>query len=88
MFVGEFLRELYLIESEFKNCILANEQKALNVSKYLLIEDKQNDLKSTIDFLKSGKLFFFYLIFKLKCSIIHLEINLIINKYFSLFVFI
>lgn len=71
LFVGDFLRELYLIESEFKSCILANEQRALNVSKYLLVKDKQNDLKSTIDFLKSGKLFIFYLIIILKCCTIN-----------------
>lgn len=59
LFIGDFLRELYLIESEFKSCILANEQRALNVSKYLLVEDKQNDLKSTINSLKSGKLLIF-----------------------------
>lgn len=49
------MRELYLIESEFKSCILTNEQRAINVSKYLLLEDKQMELKSIIDFLKSGK---------------------------------
>jgi len=56
-FSGEFLRELYFIESEFKSCILTNEQRALNVSKYLLLEDKQIELKNIIDLLKSGKFF-------------------------------
>lgn len=55
LFLGEFLRELYLIESEFKSCILTNERRAINVSKYLLIEDKQKELKSIIDTCKSGK---------------------------------
>jgi len=50
---GEFLRELYFIESEFKNCILSNEQRALNDSKYLLVKDKQVELKSIINFLKN-----------------------------------
>ncbi|CAH1736628.1 conserved oligomeric Golgi complex subunit 7 [Aphis gossypii] len=50
---GEFLRELYFVESEFKSCILTNEQRALNVSKYLLVEDKQIELKNVIDLLKS-----------------------------------
>jgi hypothetical protein len=62
LFIGEFLRELYLIESEFKSCILTNEQRAINVSKYLLIEDKQMELKSIINFLKNGK-FWFIIIF-------------------------
>lgn len=57
-FLGEFLRELYFVESEFKSCILTNEQRALNVSKYLLVEDKQIELKNVIDLLKSGMLFF------------------------------
>lgn len=55
---GEFLKELYFIESEFKSCILTNEQRALNVSKYLLSEDKQIELKSIINFLKTGKFSF------------------------------
>jgi len=46
---------LYFLESEFKSCILTNEQRALNVSKYLLVEDKQTELKSTINFLKTGE---------------------------------
>jgi len=50
---GEFLRELYFIESEFKCCILTNEQRALKVSKYLLVEDKQIELKNIINFLKT-----------------------------------
>jgi len=57
-FLGEFLRELYFIESEFKSCILTNEQRALNVSKYLLVEDKQIELKNVIDLLKNGMFFF------------------------------
>lgn len=48
---------MYFIESEFKSCILANEQSAINVSKYLLVEDKQIELKSIIDALKNGKEF-------------------------------
>lgn len=46
---------MYFIESEFKSCILTNEQSALKVSKYLLVEDKQIELKSIVDFLKNGK---------------------------------
>jgi len=46
---------LYFIESEFKSCILTNEQQALNVSKYLLVEDKQIELKNVIHFLQTGK---------------------------------
>jgi len=45
------------VESEFKSCILTNEQRALNVSKYLLLEDKQIELKNVIDLLKSGMFF-------------------------------
>lgn len=43
------------MESEFKSCILTNAQRALHVSKYLLTEEKQIELKSIIEFLKSGK---------------------------------
>lgn len=62
-FLGEFLRELYFIESEFKSCILTNEQRALNVSKYLLVEDRQIELKNVIDLLKSGMFFKMYTLF-------------------------
>lgn len=48
------MRELYFIESEFKGCILINEQQAINASKYLLVEDKQIQLKNIIDVLKNG----------------------------------
>jgi len=58
LFSGDYLRELYFIESEFKSCILTNEQRALNVSKYLLVEDKQIELKNVIDLLKSGMFVF------------------------------
>jgi len=45
------------VESEFKSCILTNEQRALNVSKYLLLEERQIELKNVIDLLKSGMFF-------------------------------
>lgn len=60
LFLGEFLRELYFIESEFKSCILTNEKQVLNVAKYLLVEDKQIELKNVVNILKNGK--FFYLL--------------------------
>lgn len=66
-FLGEFLRELYFVESEFKSCILTNEQRALNVSKYLLVEDKQIELKNVINLLKSGMLFFKFIILLVIC---------------------
>ncbi|VVC39784.1 Conserved oligomeric Golgi complex subunit 7 [Cinara cedri] len=49
---GEFLRELDFIESEFKSCILTSEQRALNVSKYILLADKRIELQNMIDSLK------------------------------------
>lgn len=64
------MRELYFIESEFKGCILINEQQAINVSKYLLVEDKQIQLKNIIDVLKNGLYIILYLRIKIHVSII------------------
>ncbi|XP_050421555.1 conserved oligomeric Golgi complex subunit 7 [Adelges cooleyi] len=52
---GEFLRELYFLESEFKSCLLTNENLALETSKYLLSEEKQKELNTIIQFLKEDK---------------------------------